>query len=196
MTNRPASLREIAERSEDISQFGREFADWLHTVRTLKSTPRVLASIKEEPPLLHQRFPEGHISDAWLAAYADYISNQLDVSSPKWTQNPERIAREPWFSTDGKHSRLLALRDSPPAFKNRNLFTPKVDLPLRLRAGRPPVSAEQKRQKNAERQRRFRARRAVELELLRSCLKEARGSLKGQGVLKAMMHEREQERDE
>jgi len=68
--------------------------------------------------------------------------------------------------------RLLALRDSPPAFKKRNLFTPKVDLPLQLRAGRTPVSAEQKRQKNAERQCRFRARRGVELELLRSCLKE------------------------
>jgi len=172
MKDRPKSLREIAERAEDLPQFGREFADWLHTLRTLRSAPQILSAIEEEPPLLSGRFSEGNTSDAWLAAYADYISDRLGVVSPGWAHDSDRIARDPWFSTDGKHSRLLALRDSPPAFKKRNLFTPKVDLPLRLRAGRPPVSAEQKRQKNAARQRRFRARRGVELELLRRCLKE------------------------
>lgn len=171
MKDRPHSLREIAERAEDFSHFGYEFADWLHTVRTLRSAPQILASIEEEPPLLLKRFPEGNTSDAWLAAYAEHISHHLGVTPPDWTRTTARIAREPWFSTDGKHTRLLALRDSPPAFKKRNLFTSKVDLPLRLRAGRPPVSAEQKRQKNAERQRRFRARRGVELELLRTLVK-------------------------
>lgn len=68
-------------------------------------------------------------------------------------------------------SRALALRDSPPAFKNRILFTARVDLPLRLHAGRPPKSAGEKRLTNAGRQRRFRARRALELELLRTALK-------------------------
>ena len=86
---------------------------------------------------------------------------------PAWAHSPGRIARAPWFSTDRPLSRALALRDSPPAFKNRNLFTPRVDLPLRLRAGRPPKTAEEKRRTNAERQRRFRSRRAVELELHR-----------------------------
>ena len=36
--------------------------------------------------------------------------------------------------------RLAALRDSPAPFKNRNLLTPTVDLPLNLRAGRPTKS--------------------------------------------------------
>lgn len=167
MTPRPQSLREVAERAENLGHFGLEFADWLHTLRTLHSEPGVLASIRAEPPRLGPRFPEGRIADAWLAAYADHISRHFNKPAPAWSADPDRIAPEPWFSTDGKNSRLLALRDSPPAFKNRNLFTPKVDLPLRLRAGRPPVSKEQKRRKNAERQRRFRARRGVELELLR-----------------------------
>ncbi|MCC5022954.1 MAG: hypothetical protein J6386_09250 [Candidatus Synoicihabitans palmerolidicus] len=43
-----------------------------------------------------------------------------------------------------------------------------MDLPLNLRAGRPPVSTEYKRAKNAERQRRFRARRAAEFATLRA----------------------------
>jgi hypothetical protein len=173
MSLRPQTLSEVAERAEDVSQFGHEFADWLHTVRAIRSRPALLETIQTRPPFLADRFPEGNTADAWLAAYAEHVARQLGAGIPDWANHPQRIAREPWFSTDGKRTRLLALRDSPPAFKNRNLFTPKVDLPLRLRAGRPPVSAEQKRQKNAERQRRFRARRGVELELLRTLVKEA-----------------------
>jgi hypothetical protein len=50
---------------------------------------------------------------------------------------------------------VFALRDSPPAFKRRNLFAAAPDLPVRLRAGRPPVAAALRRANNAERQRRF-----------------------------------------
>jgi hypothetical protein len=52
-------------------------------------------------------------------------------------------------------------------FKRRNIFTPSVDLPLSLRAGRPAKSAEEKRKTNAGRQRRFRAARRDELAALR-----------------------------
>jgi len=64
--------------------------------------------------------------------------------------------------------RLGALRDSPAPFKNRNLFTPVVDLPLNLRAGRPVKPAEEKRRANAERQARFRVRRQAESVRLRA----------------------------
>jgi hypothetical protein len=63
--------------------------------------------------------------------------------------------------------RTLALIHAPLAFKRRNIFTPWVDLPLALRAGRPAKSAEQKRKTNAERQRRFREARRRELAVLR-----------------------------
>ena len=56
---------------------------------------------------------------------------------------------------------------APLAFKRRNLFTPAVDLPLRLRAGRPEKTPEEKRRTNAERQRRFRKARQQELAALR-----------------------------
>ncbi len=167
MNDRPKSLREIAARAEDLKHFGWEFADWLHTVRALRSRAQLHATIREEPDLLRDRFPEGQVSDAWLAAYAEHLAITAGIAVPAWTASPRRIAPEPWFSTDGTVSRRLALRDSPPPFKNRNLFTSKVDLPLRLRAGRPPKTTEEKRRTNAERQRRFRARRSLELELHR-----------------------------
>jgi hypothetical protein len=69
-------------------------------------------------------------------------------------------------------ARAIALRDSPGPFKARNLFTPGVDLPLRLRAGRPRKSSVELRAANAERQRRFREKRQVELQSLRTLVRK------------------------
>jgi hypothetical protein len=102
-----------------------------------------------------------------MAAYAEHAAQLAGLDTPKWVHASSRTLKEPWFSVEGAGERQLALRDSPPAFKKRNLFTPSVDLPLRLRAGRPKKTDEEKRRVNAERQRRFRVRRAVEIDLLR-----------------------------
>ena len=159
MQARPNSLSEVATRSDSLERFGRELADWLHTLRTLGSRPALAATIADAPPLIVGRFPEGALADATLAAYADLLAARLDSAPPAWCLAPERIAPEPWFASEGPRGRVLALRDTPPAFKRRNLFSAAPDLPVRLRAGRPPVSAEQRRAKNAERQRRFQQRR-------------------------------------
>lgn len=167
MTLRPQSLAEVAERGDDLQSFGWEFQDWLHTVRATRSRVVFERSIAAEPAALKDRFPEGAIADAWLAAYAEHSAVLAGIKVPAWALRPSRFLSEPWFSVEAPDERQLALRDSPPAFRKRNLFTPKVDLPLRLIAGRPPKTVDEKRRANAERQRRFRARRAVELQLLR-----------------------------
>ena len=168
MQNRPTSLAEVATRADSLERFGRELADWLHTLRSLGSRPALAASIADTPVLIAGRFAEGALADATLAAYADLLAERADIAPPAWCFSAERVAPEPWFASTGPRSRLLALRDSPPAFKRRNLFSAAPDLPVRLRAGRPPVSAEQRRAKNAERQRRFQQRRRDLIRQLRS----------------------------
>lgn len=165
MQLRPSSLAEVAARAESLERFGRELADWLHALRGLGSRPALAATLAEAPDLLVGRFPGGSLADATLAAYADLLAERIGVAPPAWCLEPERVAPEPWFANEGPRGRILALRDSPPAFKRRNLFSFAPDLPVRLRAGRPAVSAEQRRFKNAERQRRFQQRRR---ELVRS----------------------------
>jgi len=159
MQPRPQTLAEVAARSDSLPTFGRELADWLHTVRTLGSRPALARTIETAPPLLAARFPEGTLADATLAAYADFLAERIRIAPPSWCFGEERISAEPWFAVNGRRSRLFALRDTPPAFKRRNLFTPAPDLPVRLRRGRPTVSAETKRANNAARQRRFQQRR-------------------------------------
>jgi hypothetical protein len=163
--NRPETLRAVSEASDSLETFGRLFQDWLHVVRTFSSRTQLERAIQEEPRRLTRAFSEGKVADAWLAASAEYAAQRAGLSYPAWTAG--RVAPEPWFAV-GNDPRARALRDSPGPFKARNLFTPGVDLPLRLRAGRPRKPLAELRAANAERQRRFREKRQAELQQLRA----------------------------
>jgi hypothetical protein len=168
MNARPITLREIAERSDSLEEFGRHFQDWLHTVRSFRARPQVEAAIREAPPRLARRFAKGRIADAWLAAYAEFTAGKIGRLVPAWTAG--RISPEPWYAVAGRNTRARAAarRDSPAPFKARNLYTPGVNLPLHLSAGRPAKTTQELRRANAERQRRFRARRKFEWLRLRA----------------------------
>jgi hypothetical protein len=159
MQTRPQTLAEVAARADSITRFGHELADWLRSVRTVGSRPALARTVEAAPQRLAARFAEGALADATLAAYAEHLSVRIGTTPPAWCFEEERIAPEPWFADEGPRARLFALRDTPPAFKRRNLFTAAPDLPMRLRRGRPPVSAETKRATNAARQRRFQQKR-------------------------------------
>ena len=169
MTRRPTTLREIAAQSDSLEDFGRHFRDWLHALRKASSKPQAAKAVAEEPRRLAQRFVKGVVADAWLAAYAELVASRTKTLPPAWAFRRTRISPDPWFADEsaGPVSRILALEASPLPFKRRNLFVTSVDLPLSFHAGRPSVSAEEKRAHNAERQRRFRERRKAELYRLR-----------------------------
>ena len=176
MITRPKSLKEVAEQSASLREFGLNLRDWLHELRRASSRNQAAATVVEEPPRLRQKFPEGHIADAWLAAYAEHLARKVGREAPAWAFAPERIATDPIFDegSDSPTLRALALAHAPAAFKRRNIFTPSVDLPLRLRAGRPAKSLEEKRKNNAERQRRFRQARLEELAALRKLARQSK----------------------
>jgi hypothetical protein len=162
-------LKDVAEQSASLSEFGLNLRDWLHEVRRASSRTQAMATVTDEPPRLQEKFPQGSIADAWLAAYAEHLARKVQRTAPAWAFAPERVATDPIFDegADSPTLRALALAHAPAAFKRRNIFTPSVDLPLRLRAGRPTKSPEEKRKNNAERQRRFRKARLEELASLR-----------------------------
>lgn len=159
MKSRPQTLAEVAEAADSLAAFGHHLRDWQHHLRSRTSRPAVRATIRPEPVRLAPRFSQGELADAWLAATAELLAARLGEHAPSWVMGKGRTLEYPWFASPIR--REEALRDSPAPFKNRNLFTETVDLPLRLRSGRPRVTPEQLRAKNAERQRQFRARRAA-----------------------------------
>ena len=168
MSLRPTTLKEIAERSDSIGDFGRHLRDWLHELRRASSRTQAAATIADEPPRLRDKFPQGHVADAWLAAYAEHLAGRIGAAAPEWAFAPWRTSDDPVFDDGSTPTlRTLALVRAPLAFKRRNIFTPSVDLPLALRAGRPVKSGEEKRKTNAQRQRRFREVRRDERIALR-----------------------------
>lgn len=168
MSLRPTTLKEIAERSDSIGDFGRHLRDWLHELRRASSRTQAAATIADEPPRLRDKFAQGQVADAWLAAYAEHLAGKIGGAVPEWAFAPWRTSADPIFDEGSTPTlRMLALVRAPLAFKRRNIFTPSVELPLALRAGRPAKSAEEKRKANAARQRRFRAARRDELTALR-----------------------------
>lgn len=183
MSPRPTTLGDIAEQSASLGDFGRHLRDWLHELRRVSSRTQAAASIADEPVCLREKFPEGYVADVWLAAYAEHLAGKIGVPAPEWAFAPWRIAAEPIFDEGGTTPalRALALAHAPLAFKRRNIFTPSVDLPLSLRAGRPAKSAEEKRRTNAERQRRFRKARLDELATLRKLARKQARQLKAIG---------------
>jgi hypothetical protein len=171
MSLRPTTLREIAERSDSIEQFGRHLRDWLHELRRVSSRTQAASAIADESPRLSGKFPQGNVADAWLAAYAEHLAGKAGIAAPEWAFAPWRTSDDPIFAEgDTPALRTLALVRAPLAFKRRNIFTPSVDLPLKLRAGRPAKSSEEKRKTNAERQRRFQRARRDELAALRKAV--------------------------
>jgi hypothetical protein len=188
MNMRPQTLQDLGTGVDSLTDFGRSFRDWLHTLRGFSSRAQVAQSIQGEPPRLAKRFTEGLVADAWLAAYAELLAGKTRQPVPEWAFGPGRVASSPWFADDAPSLRALALIQSPLPFKRRNLFTPSVELPLRLRAGRPVKSLDEKRRTNADRQRRFRKRRQRELAELRSL----KGMFRTQRISRAKAQRREE----
>ncbi|MEQ1664030.1 MAG: hypothetical protein ABL927_01490 [Bdellovibrionales bacterium] len=65
---------------------------------------------------------KGHTA-ALFAAIAHHLCIELGLKVPNWLRQPKQI-KEPYFVSDLQNSRLLALRDSPYAFRARNIFVP------------------------------------------------------------------------
>lgn len=174
MNQRPSTLKAVAERSESLADFGRHLRDWIHELRLVSSRPLAAFAVAEEPPRLSHKFAQGKVADAWLAAYAEHLAVKAGIHPPNWVFTSSRILAEPSFNEQNESItlRALALARAPLAFKRRNIYTPSVDLPLSLRAGRPRKSADEKRQANAQRQRRFREKHAAELKALRTLLRK------------------------
>lgn len=135
MNPRPVTLKEIAERSDSIGDFGRHLRDWLHELRRASTRRQLAATIADEPPRLREKFPQGQVADAWLGAYAEHLAGKIGATAPEWAFAPWRISDDPLFDEGSTPAlRNLALAHAPLAFKRRNIFTHSVDLPLSLPA--------------------------------------------------------------
>jgi hypothetical protein len=120
---RPGSLREVAAESGTYRDFGYNLKDFLHHFEFARQRGQPLEPLlAEEPPRLAERFKEGRICDAFLAGTADYLARAHGLITPAWALKEDLVLEEPWFSEEFPQVRMRLLRDTPSAFKDKNVF--------------------------------------------------------------------------
>ena len=123
LIRRPVTLQEVAVESQSYRQFGYNLKDFLHEFDFAKDRGTSLESLlADEPRRLAGCFDEGNICDAFLGATADYLSRINHIHTPEWALKEDLMLEMPWFSPEFPEVRLLLLRDTPSAFKDKNIF--------------------------------------------------------------------------
>jgi hypothetical protein len=152
---RPQTAAQVCDGVDNPEMFGRNVRDWQHELRKVHSRPEFSRRVSDPPPLLRERLHDDGQSDAYLAAYVEWLCERADIEAPAWTDDPRRIADRAWY--DYPPLWKQALVHAPSAFRRRSVFT-KPEAVLQLRPGRPRHPDACRRRANAERQKRYRAR--------------------------------------
>ncbi len=120
---RPRTLAEVASGSATYHDFGYHLKDFLHAFAEQRRQGRDPSPMfAEEPQRLGSQFAEGPVCDAFLAGTADHLSRISGVHTPVWALQEDRILLEPWFAEPFPEVRMRLLRDTPSAFKDKNVF--------------------------------------------------------------------------
>jgi hypothetical protein len=123
MVKRPDNLSEVAAESATYEEFGYNLKDFLHTLAFAKKEGRPLEPLLvDAPKRLASVFSEGKICDAFLAATADYLARNHGILTPSWALEEDLVLADPWFSPPYLSVRMRLLRDTPSAFKDKNIF--------------------------------------------------------------------------
>lgn len=158
--SRPQTARAVARRATTLEEFGLNLRDWFHELRHVSTRGQLLRAVAVRPPRLADKFEQGEIADSFLAAQVEFLCRRAGVAPPRWSQDESYVLDEPWFSVPAPALRAHLLLDTPTEFRNRNLFT-TPECEVKIRRGRPRVSASIQREKTRLRQQRFRQRRAA-----------------------------------
>lgn len=89
-------------------------------VANIRQAPDLM--LTEAPARLTSRFAEGNICDAFLAATADYFARTHGIPTPECALKEDLVLVNPWFSPPYPTVRTRLLRDTPSAFKDKNIF--------------------------------------------------------------------------
>ncbi len=153
--HRPREAAQVAAWAHDLREFGYNFADWLHGLEKVHSRAEFSRRIAQPAPVLADRFADGDVADACLAAEIEHLCREHAIACPAWViKTPP--AKKPWFPAGATALRRAeGYQLAPSSFRQRNLFY-LPSFKLRLRAGRPLAPPEVGRAKSAIRSKRYR----------------------------------------
>lgn len=118
IAERIASLAEVARialQEGSLSFALRDFLDGFYADVDLQK-------LSEEPQHISAALDDGGFADAYLAAVCDHLCRRYALPKPDWIFAPGRILQRPHFEAKTHGLRMVLLQESPPAFRERNIF--------------------------------------------------------------------------
>ena len=115
---RPKTLAEVAAISRDAETLGFAIPNFLDEFYAEPLAERLV----DEPRTLTAQLRDEGLADAYLAGIADHLSRLYHFTPPPWVSGPGRILKNPWFAMESHGGRMCMLIESPPAFRERNIF--------------------------------------------------------------------------
>ena len=112
-------LTEVARRTIEGESFDLCLRDFLDE---FLAAPNAEALATEPELLAPKDGKQGRIQDAYLAAVAEHLAAEHKLPIPSWVTGDQRQLHRPWFATPMAALRTVLIRESPPAFRARNLF--------------------------------------------------------------------------
>ena len=119
---RPHTLAEVVQREadgEDRTAALAEFLDTFYLALQRHGRAAAQACIDQEPPLHCDA-----VFHAYLGAVGEHLALRWGLEVPRWTNDPSRFLRRPYFAAAGMEGlKALAIAQSPTAFRRRLIFT-------------------------------------------------------------------------
>jgi hypothetical protein len=81
-----------------------------------------LEKVESEPPSLATKLGDDGFADAYLAAVCDHLCRLYQLPRPQWIKSKSRVLKHPYFAARSHGLRMILLEESPPAFRERNIF--------------------------------------------------------------------------
>lgn len=142
---RPLTAFEVAAEAEDLESFGYALRDWQHELKQFYNRPQFIDCFSKTPALLQKRFSQGDVADAYLAGYINFLADTATIQRPAWTDDPKRIASDPWFSSSDRKHLLIV---SPVQLREKNIFAVPENV-VNIHPGRPKMPSAQKKKRTS-----------------------------------------------
>lgn len=117
-STRPKTLAEVAAISHNAETLEFAIPEFLDEFYAEPLAER----LAEEPRFLATLLRDEGLADAYLAGIAEHLSRLYALSPPIWVFGPGRISAKPWFAMKSHGGKMCMLIESPPAFRERNIF--------------------------------------------------------------------------